>query len=60
MLTARDEIATLRDSLKIGADDFVSKPFSTIELMARIRAKLRRAAGGVVPLSRSAEPQEIF
>ncbi len=42
MLTARREVTTLRDSLMIGADDFVTKPFSTLELTARIRAKLRR------------------
>jgi DNA-binding response OmpR family regulator len=42
MLTGRHEIATLRDSLVTGADDFVTKPFSTLELAARIRAKLRR------------------
>jgi DNA-binding response OmpR family regulator len=42
MLTARSEVITLRDSLVTGADDFVTKPFSTLEITARIRAKLRR------------------
>ena len=42
MLTARREITTLRDSLATGADDFVTKPFSTLELISRIRAKLKR------------------
>lgn len=42
MLTARtDEIDTLV-GLSVGADDYVTKPFSTRELLARIRAMLRR------------------
>lgn len=42
MLTARREVTTLRDSLVIGADDFIVKPFRILELTARIRAKLKR------------------
>ena len=42
MLTGRHEVTTLRDSLTTGADDFITKPFGTLELTARIRAKLRR------------------
>ncbi len=42
MLTARREVTTLRDALALGADDYVRKPFATRELVARIRAKLRR------------------
>ena len=42
MLTARGEVTTLRDALSLGADDYVRKPFHTRELLARIRAKLRR------------------
>jgi DNA-binding response OmpR family regulator len=42
MLTARAEIAALQKSLLLGADDYISKPFSTRALIARIRAKLRR------------------
>ena len=44
MLTGRCEVTTLRDALDLGADDYVRKPFHTRELLARIRAKLRRAA----------------
>jgi len=43
MLTAKDEILSLAHCLCNGADDYVSKPFSMLELTARIRAKLRRA-----------------
>jgi DNA-binding response OmpR family regulator len=44
MLTARGEEADRVLGLDLGADDYVSKPFSIRELMARIRALLRRAA----------------
>jgi len=43
MLTARGEVTTVRDALGLGADDYIRKPFHTRELLARIRAKLRRA-----------------
>ena len=42
MLTARGEEADRVRGLEIGADDYVSKPFSLRELLARIRAVLRR------------------
>ena len=44
MLTGRGDVAALRDSVEIGADDYVRKPFYPLELVARVRAKLRRAA----------------
>ena len=43
MLTARREVTTVRDALTLGADDYVRKPFGSGELLARVRAKLRRA-----------------
>ena len=43
MLTARSEEADRVQGLDIGADDYVTKPFSMPELLARIRALLRRA-----------------
>ncbi len=43
MLTARSQEADRVAGLDIGADDYVTKPFSVRELMARIRAVLRRA-----------------
>jgi two-component system response regulator MprA len=44
MLTARDEIDNRVAGLDAGADDYVTKPFALEELLARIRALLRRAA----------------
>ena len=44
MLTARDAEADRVNGLEAGADDYVVKPFSILELMARIRALLRRVA----------------
>ena len=43
MLTARDEEDDRVAGLEVGADDYVSKPFSPRELMARVKAILRRA-----------------
>ena len=42
MLTAREEEADKVFGLEIGADDYITKPFSMRELLARIRANLRR------------------
>jgi two-component system, OmpR family, phosphate regulon response regulator PhoB len=44
MLTARGDEADKVSGLDAGADDYITKPFSTQELMARIRAVLRRRA----------------
>lgn len=46
MLTARGEESDRVRALDVGADDYVTKPFSPNELMARIRAVLRRAQPG--------------
>lgn len=42
MLTARDDEADLLVGLAVGADDYLTKPFSPRELVARVRAVLRR------------------
>ena len=44
MLTARGDEADRVVGLELGADDYVAKPFSPRELLARLRAVLRRAA----------------
>ncbi len=44
MLTARDEETDRLIGLELGADDYVTKPFSPRELVARVRAVLRRTA----------------
>ena len=41
-LTARTEVSDRVEGLDVGADDYLPKPFSTVELLARIRAMLRR------------------
>ena len=43
MLTGISDVTTVSNALSLGADDYVKKPFSTGELLARIGAKLRRA-----------------
>jgi two-component system OmpR family response regulator len=50
MVTARGEETDRIVGLEIGADDYLPKPFSPRELLARIRAVLRRAADGAVDL----------
>jgi two-component system, OmpR family, alkaline phosphatase synthesis response regulator PhoP len=47
MLTARGDEADRVAGLELGADDYVTKPFSPKELVARVAARLRRPAAGV-------------
>ncbi|MDH3714502.1 MAG: phosphate regulon transcriptional regulator PhoB [Gammaproteobacteria bacterium] len=67
MLTARTEEDDKVRGLETGVDDYVTKPFSTRELIARIRALLRRTAGGdsdtelrVQDLRLNAESHAVF
>lgn len=53
MLTARGQEIDKVVGLKIGADDYVTKPFSFMELLARVEALLRRA-------HRQTDPAELF
>jgi two-component system response regulator RegX3 len=46
MLTAKDSEVDIVVGLELGADDYMTKPYSTRELLARIRAVLRRRTGG--------------
>lgn len=61
MLTARDEELDKVIGLTVGADDYLVKPFSPRELVARVRAMLRRprALGAAEPESSPAEPTVI-
>jgi len=50
MLTAKGQIADKVAGLKLGADDYVTKPFEMVELLARVEAKLRRAPVNAHPV----------
>jgi two-component system, OmpR family, KDP operon response regulator KdpE len=54
VLSVRGEERTKVQALDAGADDYVTKPFSMVELLARVRASLRR-----IPLPDEAEPGKI-
>ena len=49
MLTARDEVGDKVRALDLGADDYVTKPFAFDELVARVRAVLRRRGSDPTP-----------
>jgi DNA-binding response OmpR family regulator len=57
ILTARGQENDRIIGLDLGADDYVAKPFSTKELVARVRAVLRRARG---PLAAAPEPTRVL
>lgn len=57
VLSVRDQEQTKVEALDAGADDFVTKPFSTGELLARVRANLRRANAAS---ERQAEPGKVL
>ena len=57
MVTALDEDVDRIVGLEIGADDYITKPFNSRELIARIRALLRRA--GAAETSRQATPAPL-
>jgi two-component system OmpR family response regulator len=55
MLTARDGVHDRVRGLDAGADDYLTKPFSFSELLARLRALLRRGAGERPPIVRAGD-----
>ncbi len=50
IITARDQLCDRIGGLDAGADDYIVKPFQIDELLARMRAVLRRARGQVAPV----------
>lgn len=60
MLTARTEEVDRIVGLSTGADDYVTKPFSPGELVARVRAMLRRPRGGCIPDDSAGEEPLLF
>jgi two-component system alkaline phosphatase synthesis response regulator PhoP len=60
MLTAKTQEAEKVLGLELGADDYVTKPFSPRELRARIKALLRRAAGDMPEVYRFGEVEVDF
>jgi two-component system KDP operon response regulator KdpE len=64
MLTARDDTLDLVKGLELGADDYVTKPFNHLELLARVKAVLRRldmpAPATRIPSFRSGELEMDF
>lgn len=58
-LTARDEVTDRVKGLELGADDYLIKPFSFAELLARVRTILRRGRGGVESTTLSVADLEL-
>lgn len=59
MLTARAEEVDRVLGLEIGADDYLAKPFSLRELLARVRALLRRSSGELADAEASRESGDV-
>lgn len=60
MLSAKSEDMDKVTGLNIGADDYMTKPFQPIELIARVNSQLRRYARYLNMVNKSKEPENIF
>ncbi len=60
ILTARGEEADKVRGFRLGADDYVTKPFGVLELLARVDALMRRARAGAAPAAPPRAPLEHF
>jgi len=60
MLTARDEVFDRIVGLELGADDYLTKPYEPRELLARIKAVLRRTPAAAVQPEKGAEASKIL
>ncbi|MDO4749289.1 MAG: response regulator [Eubacteriales bacterium] len=60
MITAREEETDKVFGLELGADDYITKPFSLRELVARVRTNIRRAATGQPPAEDGSGDENIL
>jgi two-component system KDP operon response regulator KdpE len=60
VLSVREEEKSKIEALDAGADDYVTKPFSTNELLARVRANLRRVAAGKEEVTEPLEAGDFY
>ena len=59
MLSAKGEVFDKVLGLELGADDYMEKPFDTKELVARVKAVLRRFKSGSVPVEANANTKKV-
>lgn len=60
VISAKDMVSTKIDMLKMGADDYITKPFDLGEVVARVENALRRAGNGIAPFSESLRYKDII